>query len=63
MLFLCKTTAVIIKLPFILFTVLMAILIIGKHWTNIQRLREGTESKFSFKKSVKSTKTNSQDEK
>jgi glycerol-3-phosphate acyltransferase PlsY len=49
--------------PFILFTVLMAILIIGKHWTNIQRLREGTESKFSFKKSVKSTKTNSQDEK
>lgn len=39
--------------PFILFTVLMAILIIGKHWTNIQRLREGTESKFSFKKSVK----------
>ena len=39
--------------PFILFTVLMAFLIIGKHWPNIQRLREGTESKFSFKKSVK----------
>ena len=39
--------------PFILFTVLMAALIIGKHWPNIQRLREGTESKFSFKKSVK----------
>ena len=37
------------------FTVLMAILIIAKHWTNIQRLRTGTESKFSFKKSVKST--------
>lgn len=35
------------------FTVLMAILIIAKHWTNIQRLRTGTESKFSFKKSVK----------
>ena len=32
------------------FAVLMAILIIGKHWQNIQRLREGTESKFSFKK-------------
>ena len=47
--------------PFILFTVLMSILIIGKHWQNIQRLREGTESKFSFKKSVKSTKSNSQD--
>ena len=31
----------------------MAALIIGKHWTNIQRLREGKESKFSFKKSVK----------
>ena len=39
--------------PFILFSVLMAALIIGKHWTNIQRLREGKESKFSFKKSVK----------
>ena len=32
------------------FAVLMAILIIGKHWQNIQRLREGTESKFHFKK-------------
>ena len=42
--------------PFILFTVLMAALIIGKHWTNIQRLRSGTESKFSFKKSVKEPK-------
>lgn len=42
--------------PFILFTVLMAVLIIGKHWTNIQRLREGTESKFAFKKSVKAPK-------
>ena len=28
-------------------------LIIAKHWTNIKRLRDGTESKFSFKKSVK----------
>ena len=28
-------------------------LIIAKHWTNIKRLRNGTESKFSFKKSVK----------
>lgn len=46
--------------PFILFTVLMTLLIIGKHWPNIERLREGTESKFSFKKSVK--KSNSQDE-
>lgn len=42
--------------PFILFTILMAVLIIGKHWSNIKRLREGTESKFSFKKSVKAPK-------
>ena len=35
------------------FAVLMAALIIFKHWGNIQRLREGTESKFKFKKSVK----------
>ena len=48
--------------PFILFTVLMALLIIGKHWQNIERLREGTESKFSFKKSVKAPKSKSQDE-
>lgn len=43
--------------PFILFTVLMAFLIIGKHWPNIQRLRDGTESKFSFKKSAKKAPT------
>ena len=44
------------------FAVLMAVLIIGKHWQNIQRLREGTESKFSFKKSVKAPKNKSEDE-
>ena len=44
------------------FAVFMAVLIIGKHWQNIQRLREGTESKFSFKKSVKAPKTKSKDE-
>ena len=51
--------------PFIIFTVLMAALIIGKHWPNIQRLREGTESKFSFKKSVKAStpKENNNEEK
>ena len=43
--------------PFILFSILMAVLIIGKHWSNIKRLRDGTESKFSFKKSVKAPKT------
>ena len=41
-----------------LFAVPIAILIIAKHWKNIQRLREGTESKFSFKKSVKSNNKN-----
>lgn len=40
----------------ILFAIFMAVLIIGKHWSNIKRLREGTESKFSFKKSVKAPK-------
>ena len=40
----------------IIFTVLMSALIIAKHWTNIQRLRNGTESKFTFKKSVKPPK-------
>ena len=34
-------------------SIFMAALIIGKHWANIQRLRAGKESKFSFKKSVK----------
>lgn len=34
------------------FAVIMAVLIIFKHWTNIKRLLKGTESKFSFKKSV-----------
>lgn len=39
-----------------LFAVPIAILIIAKHWNNVQRLRAGTESKFSFKKSVKAKK-------
>ena len=43
--------------PFIIFAVLMAVLVIAKHWTNIQRLRDGTESKFRFKKSVKAPKS------
>ena len=43
----------------------MAALIVGKHWQNIQRLREGKESKFSFKKSVKAPAEaeNNEDEK
>ena len=43
--------------PFIIFAVLMSVLVVAKHWTNIQRLRNGTESKFSFKKSVKAPKS------
>ncbi len=39
--------------PYILFTVAMAAIIIVKHWQNIKRLMAGKESKFSFKKSVK----------
>ena len=35
------------------FAVLMTCLIVVKHWSNIKRLLNGTESKFSFKKSVK----------
>ncbi len=37
----------------ILFSLLMAVLIIAKHKENIGRLLKGSESKFSFKKSVK----------
>lgn len=47
--------------PFIIFAVLISALVIAKHWTNIQRLRAGTESKFSFKKSVKPPKSESTD--
>ena len=37
--------------PFIIFSVLMAVLVIVKHRENIGRLLKGTESKFSIKKS------------
>ena len=36
-----------------IFAVIIAVLITYKHWQNIVRLFNGTESKFSFKKSVK----------
>ena len=35
------------------FAIIMTALIVFKHWQNIKRLFKGTESKFSFKKSVK----------
>ena len=39
--------------PYVLYALLIAVLIIYKHRENFKRLRQGTESKFSFKKSVK----------
>jgi glycerol-3-phosphate acyltransferase PlsY len=39
--------------PYIVFTMITAALVVVKHWGNIKRLASGTESKFSFKKSVK----------
>ncbi len=42
--------------PYAVFALLIAALVIYKHRENIKRLREGKESKFSFKKSVKSDK-------
>ena len=42
----------------VIFAVIMAILIVFKHWSNIKRLFNGTESKFSFKKSVKAPEKN-----
>ncbi len=38
--------------PYVLFALLTAVLVIYKHKENIKRLRQGKESKFSFKKSV-----------
>lgn len=35
------------------FAVLTTVIVVFKHWENIKRLKAGTESKFSFKKSVK----------
>jgi len=37
----------------VIFAVIMTVLIVFKHWSNIKRLLNGTESKFTFKKSVK----------
>lgn len=39
--------------PYVIFAVLIMLLVVVKHWGNIKRLLSGTESKFSFKKSVK----------
>ena len=44
-------------MPYHAIAVFISVLVIVKHWSNIKRLMNGTESKFSFKKSVKSTET------
>ena len=41
--------------PYVWIAALMTILVVVKHWENIKRLSQGKESKFSFKKSVKTT--------
>ncbi len=43
--------------PYAVFALLMAVLVIFKHRENVKRLLHGQESKFSFKKSVKSDDT------
>ena len=45
----------------VIFAIVMAILIVFKHWSNIKRLLDGTESKFTFKKSVKTVKESEKD--
>ena len=40
--------------PYVWCAALMTVLVVAKHWENIKRLSQGKESKFSFKKSVKS---------
>ena len=39
--------------PYGIYAVLITVVVVFKHWENIKRLRAGTESKFSFKKSIK----------
>lgn len=46
--------------PYAVFAVLMAVIIVFKHWENIKRLRAGTESKFSFKKSIRTEQISDQ---
>ncbi len=47
----------------VIFAIIMTVLIVFKHWSNIKRLLNGTESKFSFKKSVKKPADNEETKK
>lgn len=49
--------------PYVIFAFLMTVLVVVKHWKNIQRLLQGKENKFSFKKSVKAKDTEANDSK
>lgn len=49
------------KIYALLSALLVAVLLLYKHRENFKRLREGKESKFSFKKSVDPNKVNSKD--
>ena len=53
----------IIAFPELLISILLAMVVIIKHWENIKRLMNGQENKFSFKKSPKSTKNTIEDTK
>ena len=39
--------------PYAVFAIIIAVVVVIKHWGNIKRLMQGKENKFSFKKSVK----------
>jgi hypothetical protein len=39
--------------PYSVFAIIIAAVVVIKHWGNIKRLMQGKENKFSFKKSVK----------
>ncbi len=45
--------------PYAVFAIIIAVVVVIKHWTNIKRLAQGKENKFSFKKSVKTEEVSS----
>ncbi len=46
--------------PYAVFAIIIAVLVVIKHWANIKRLLRGQESKFSFKSSVKASEASDQ---
>ena len=53
----------IVSFPEIIISMLLATVVIVKHWENITRLLKGKENKFSFKKSPKATETTPEENK